>query len=98
MNPSLDDIENLLYFIPNNRVWLDLLAPQEIEKLVFLVQEVLVKIAGSQPENYQVWAEKFNQGIVKSLKEYEDMFGVKDLASRLNWKEFLKQAYSLQQA
>lgn len=85
---TLEEIENLLYETSGNRTWLDLMAPQEIERLVFLVQESLSKAEspGGDTLNY----EKFIQVISTELKEYADVFGVKDLDSRLHWQEFLK--------
>lgn len=94
MNIKLEEIEKLLYATPGNRQWLDLLAPQEIDRFVFLVMEALSKAEmGSENANFNSINGKFIEYIVKELKELEDLFGIKNLASRLNWTQFLKQLY-----
>lgn len=100
MTYTPNDLETLLYSIPENRGLMGFLSVQEIEQLAFICWQVLVKIENSQNTSnsgdYNLWAKKASQDITAELKdaEDEDIFGITDLGHRLNMAEFLKKVYT----
>ena len=88
------DIKNILYNVPNQRGVMDLMAPQEVDRLVDIIYgafEQSLTNSNQGIENNVGMINSIKSIVIEEIKNNQDAFGISELNKKLDLNTILQE-------